>query len=215
MNTRVQKALDGDIDRESLNAAEQADLLEAESAIGAVVRAVPVDPLPNLTDAVLARIKERQTNTVMASHAFVRDARPGVLDWLLRPRSISFGWRPAYGLVAAVVLAIVMTANTLRPGRAVLPGNQQVLTQFVLRAPDAKNVSLAGDFTGWQPAYTMTRSEPGVWTVVVPLDPGIHQYSFVVDGERWIADPTAPAVNDGFGGVNSRVAVLTPDARKL
>jgi hypothetical protein len=141
--------------------------------------------------------------------------RRSIGEWLWQPRSISIGWRPAYALAAAVLLAVVITANALRPGRVLLPGPQQVLTQFVLTAPDAKKVALAGDFTGWQPAFTMTRTDPGVWTVVIPLDPGIHQYSFVVDGERWIPDPAAPSVNDGFGGLNSRIAVLAPDARRL
>ena len=81
--------------------------------------------------------------------------------------------------------------------------------QFVLKAPDAKNVSVAGDFSGWKPVHVMTKSGAGVWTVFVPLDPGIHDYAFVVDGERWVPDPAAPPVNDGFGGVNSRVAVLS------
>jgi hypothetical protein len=39
----------------------------------------------------------------------------------------------------------------------------------------------------------------------------VHDYAFIVDGERWIADPMAPAVADGFGGLNSRIAVLPPD----
>ena len=32
-----------------------------------------------------------------------------------------------------------------------------------------------------------------------------------VDGERWTLDPLAPTVADGFGGENSRVAVLAPE----
>ena len=214
MNERVQRALDGDIGRETLAATEQRQLLATEAALGAVVRAIPVDPLPDMAPAVLQRIRARATNGVTPS-AVPGKRQSGVTEWLWRPRSISIGWRPAYALAAAVVLAVLITANALRPGGALLPGTQQVLTQFVLTAPDAKKVSLAGDFTGWQPAFTMTRTEPGVWTVVIPLDPGIHQYSFVVDGERWMPDPAAPAVNDGFGGKNSRIAVLAPDARKL
>jgi len=213
MNARVQKALDGDIDRATLTATEQAELLDADAVIGAVVRAIPVEPLPELSPVVLNRIKARGPSPAVPSR--ITSPRRSLADWLWRPRPISIGWRPAYALAAAVLLAVVFTANALRPDRVLLPGTQQVLTQFVLRAPDAKNVSLAGDFTGWQPAFTMTRSDPGVWTVVVPLDPGIHQYSFVVDGTRWIPDPSAPAVNDGFGGMNSRIAVLMPDARKL
>lgn len=215
MNARVQQALDGEIGRETLTAAEQAEVVETETALGAVVRAIPVRPLPELAPAVLQQIRARANSRPVAAPARTLRRGTGVAEWLWRPRSMSIGWRPAYALAAAVVLAVVITANLLRPGRALLPGAQQVLTQFVLRAPDATNVALAGDFTGWQPAFTMTRTEPGVWTVVVPLDPGIHQYSFVVDGVRWIPDPAAPAVNDGFGGLNSRIAVLTPDSRGL
>ena len=93
-------------------------------------------------------------------------------------------------------------------------GNTQNLDRRILirlDAPQARVVTLAGNFTRWKPAYTLTRSEPGIWTVVVALEPGVHDYAFVVDGERWVPDPMAPSVADGFGGVNSRVAVLTPD----
>jgi len=50
--------------------------------------------------------------------------------------------------------------------------------------------------------------------VVVPLSPGVHDYSFIVDGNRWTPDPTAPARADGFGGMNSRIAVLASDGVK-
>lgn len=216
MDQRLQNALDGDIDGEALTPQERKELYEAESAFDAVLRAVPVESLPDMTSAVLRRIQERQSvGGAMAAAEPHSDAAPlprgNLTDWLWRPRAVSINWRPAYALAAAAVLLIVVAAESLRPERGVAAGSHQVFTQFVLRAPDAKNVALAGDFTEWQPAYTMTRSEPGVWTVVVPLDPGIHSYSFVVDGERWVPDPMAPAFEDGFGGVNSRVAVLTPD----
>jgi hypothetical protein len=38
---------------------------------------------------------------------------------------------------------------------------------------------------------------------------------FVVDGQRWIADPYASQVDDGFGGVNSRISLVPPDAPRL
>lgn len=209
MNERMQKVLDGDLDRDDLTFGEQAALREAESAISAVLRAIPASPLPDLSPAVLRRIRERE-----GKHAVtVPDARreASLTEWLWRRRSISFSWRPAWALAAAVMLAVLLATQSLTPDRAALPGTRQVFTQFLLRAPGAKNVALAGDFSAWQPAYAMTRSEPGVWMVVVPLEPGIHSYSFVVDGAQWVPDPEAPAFDDGFGGRNSRVAVLTPD----
>lgn len=210
MKARLQKALDGDTRREDLSLDEQAELLEAESAFAAVLSAVPNDPFPDLAPAVLQRLQEREGRNAVGLRQDANAPR-SLTDWLWRPRAISFAWRPAYAFAAAVMLAVLAVADYLKPDRVALQGTPQVFTQFLLKAPDAKNVALAGDFTDWQPAYSLTRSEPGVWTVVVPLEPGIHSYSFVVDGERWVPDPMAPTVDDGFGGRNSRVAVLTPD----
>jgi hypothetical protein len=42
-----------------------------------------------------------------------------------------------------------------------------------------------------------------VWTATITLPAGQHQYAFVVDGQQWVPDPAAPAVDDGFGRRNS------------
>ena len=47
-------------------------------------------------------------------------------------------------------------------------------------------VSLAGDFTDWQPLRMRRRND--VFSVTVPVGPGTHEYKFVVDG-RWQTDP--------------------------
>jgi 1,4-alpha-glucan branching enzyme len=82
-----------------------------------------------------------------------------------------------------------------------------VYVQFRIRVPDARSVQLAGTFTGWKPAYALSRSANGEWTALVPLRPGVHDYSFVVDGDVWVADPNAPQVDDSFGGTNSRISL--------
>lgn len=207
MNERVQKVLDEEFDPPSLTSAERVELFETESSIAAVVRAVPVEPLPDLAPMVLERLQPRRQKSM------ARRRLPDVASWLWRPREVSVSWRPAYGLAAAALVAALVTTQMLWRNPITTTDNQQVFTQFVLKAPEARAVSLAGDFTDWKPTYVMKRSEPGVWTVVVPLTPGVHTYSFVVDGERWVADPAAPAVDDGFGGVNSRLAVFRPDRR--
>jgi len=217
MKPQVHQALDGDVSGRALTTPERVELIEAELQMAAVLRAVPAQPLPDLAPAILARIR-RETDPARSTAAIgPREVpaapRRAVADWLWKPRSISLTWRPAYALAAAVMIATVVTADALRPRAAVVAAvrSPQVFTQFVLTAPNAKQVAVAGDFSGWQPVHAMTRSDNGVWTVVVPLDPGVHDYAFVVDGQRWIPDPAAPSVNDGFGGVNSRVAVLSPD----
>jgi hypothetical protein len=213
MNPQVQKALDGDASVRALTAPERAELAAVESQIDAVLRAVPVEPLPDLAPAVLERIR-RESARARAPIAAAPSSAPsgGVVDWLWRRHSLSITWRPAYALAAAALVMALFGAESLRPRADVVArAPQQVFTQFVLSAPAAKRVAVAGDFSGWKPVHVMTRSEAGVWTVVVPLDPGVHDYAFVVDGERWLPDPKAPTVNDGFGGVNSRLAVMSPD----
>jgi hypothetical protein len=214
MNPQVQKALDGDASAQALTPAERVELEAIESQIDAVLCAIPAEPLPDLAPAVLERIR-RESSLARAQRAAPPSSlarRRSAVDWLWRPQAISFTWRPAYALAAAAMIMAVFAASSLRPRPASVAGTpQQVLTQFVLSAPGAKRVAVAGDFSGWKPVHVMTRSDAGVWTVVVPLDPGVHDYAFVVDGERWVPDPAAPPVNDGFGGVNSRLAVLSPD----
>jgi len=82
--------------------------------------------------------------------------------------------------------------------------------KFVLVAPKASRVSLVGDFNGWDASKNpMTAQDAdGTWTVFVPLHPGLHTYSFVVDGTSFVADPSAPiAPDDGYGHQSSIVLV--------
>jgi Carbohydrate-binding module 48 (Isoamylase N-terminal domain) len=82
--------------------------------------------------------------------------------------------------------------------------------QFVLVAPAATSVALLGDFNDWNADLTPMRSTDGggVWSVTVPLTPGRYRYVFLVDGEQWVPDPTAPpALDDDFGRPNSVLTI--------
>jgi 1,4-alpha-glucan branching enzyme len=78
--------------------------------------------------------------------------------------------------------------------------------EFAFAAKGATSVALAGDFNGWSTsANPLSDSDgDGVWTLVMPLSAGDHQYKFVVNGSDWKPDPNNPqTVDDGFGGKNS------------
>lgn len=63
---------------------------------------------------------------------------------------------------------------------------------FRLRAPNAKEVSVSGEWGGQ--VLKMTRDEEGVWSVTSPpLVPELYGYGFSVDGLR-VADPGNPQV---------------------
>ena len=79
---------------------------------------------------------------------------------------------------------------------------------FMYEAPNAGQVSVAGDFNDWDTSkHIMSKNRDGIWDLAVPLESGTYMYKFVVDG-NWVADPGNPnQSDDGFGGVNSVIEV--------
>ncbi|MEO7362536.1 MAG: isoamylase early set domain-containing protein [Gemmatimonadaceae bacterium] len=88
--------------------------------------------------------------------------------------------------------------------------------QFDLRLPKglAANVSVVGDFNGWDATATpmVKGSVNGEWSAKVALLPGRHVYAYVVNGKQWVVDPLAPQIPDvGYGPAN---AVVVEDGAK-
>jgi hypothetical protein len=135
--------------------------------------------------------------------------------WLVQPHL--FAVRPAVVAAAAVVLVAIgaLTIDITRFGVGERSGTtttqqQTILVRFELRAPDASQVSLAGSFNDWSPegVQLVKNTATGLWTATVPLQPGEHEYLFLIDGSQWIPDPSAHAqVDDGFGQANSVIVV--------
>jgi hypothetical protein len=71
--------------------------------------------------------------------------------------------------------------------------------RFVVRAPDAGVVEIAGDFTDWK-AMALARGTSGVWEVVVRIPSGVHRMAVRVDGGPWIAPAGSRRAEDDFGG---------------
>jgi hypothetical protein len=200
---------------------EQIDA-KLERAIEDARAFVSARPAPDLTGSVMRRIEE------LGVPPAAQPVGPGALSRLAAllwsPRRVELQWRPGYALVAAaaVILLIVLLPYGRQTPTAAPPSVAEVsntdprlYVQFRLEAADAMDVRLAGSFTNWQPRYALHQASPGIWTITLPLSAGVHDYVFVVDGQRWIADPYAPHVDDGFGGVNSRISLVPPDAPRL
>jgi 1,4-alpha-glucan branching enzyme len=86
------------------------------------------------------------------------------------------------------------------------------LVTFEYFDPSATLVTLVGDFTRWdQKARPLKRDAGGLWQVKVRLEPGIYQYKFVVNGERWEEDPlNLNRVANEHGTFNSVRTVDSP-----
>jgi hypothetical protein len=159
-----------------------------------VMAAVRAEPVPHRS--LVSRL----------GNAFQRFAEPRSLT-LSPARSTLL----AAGLVGMGVFAGgVMTNRDGRPSAGQPPVAAPKLpvsdtfVKFTFVAPSAKHVTLVGDFNDWDVSSTPMARSGNVWTVVVPMPAGRHQYSYVVDGKSWSSDPNAPsAPDDGFGHTNS------------
>jgi 1,4-alpha-glucan branching enzyme len=74
---------------------------------------------------------------------------------------------------------------------------------FTCFQPHAARVELVGDFTGWRESpIELKKQKDGMWKATVPLDPGPHEYRFLVDGQ-WCNDSNcAQFAPNPFGDSN-------------
>jgi predicted carbohydrate-binding protein with CBM48 len=181
--------------------------------IGAAYRSTPDE-----SAAARERLRERLRDE-SPQHG-LREALPW---WITR---LSFDSKPiavagaALGLLAAGVwLGVFVTTRhpvTHRGGdsAALKASNLAALPMaratFAIVAPGASRVTVVGDFNGWDPRATRLRRAAlgDLWVADVPLPIGVHVYAFVVDGNEWIPDPSAPlAPMSAFGAKTSVLLV--------
>ena len=74
---------------------------------------------------------------------------------------------------------------------------------FEFSAPEAKEVSVAGNFNQWNTqANPMKKDKKGIWKATLSLEPGGYEYRYFADG-NWENDPSCSScVTNEFGGRN-------------
>jgi 1,4-alpha-glucan branching enzyme len=71
---------------------------------------------------------------------------------------------------------------------------------FICHAPQAKTVTLVGDFNEWNPAALPMKQMPDrSWLLTVELKHGHHRYAFLVDGVLTL-DPQAQGITRNYKG---------------
>lgn len=105
----------------------------------------------------------------------------------------------AAGLAAAAILFFVFyprQEHLIRPYR------------FVIYQPEAQQVELAGSFSGWKRIHLKPTGQSGYWETTLDLPEGEHRFSYIIEGNRRLTDPTiAVREIDDFGGENSILRV--------
>lgn len=76
--------------------------------------------------------------------------------------------------------------------------------RFVIYEPDVNTVEISGSFTDWEVLPMKKVGATGYWEIELDVPKGEHRYSFILEKEKRIADPTVFARElDDFGGENS------------
>jgi hypothetical protein len=198
IDPRLHQALDGDIERSDLPPTVQRQVARLDRASALLAARQPA----SVAARVMASVRRP---------ALSRRAR--VVRWLFTPRAVVLRFRPAWSVALAVGILLVSLVPTRGPELAL--GAEEGIAQFVARFPGARSVSVVGSFNDWRPGQIPLedRDHDGVWRGVVVLPAGTHEYMFVVDGERWVADPLAGrSVEDDFGRENS-LLIVRPEKR--
>ena len=202
IDPRLQEALDGERDAATL----PSGLREAYARLTAAAELLQQPPAVSVAERVMAVIRQPVPIGARRGGAAWRLAR-----WFARPRSVTVRLRPVWTLAIAAALAAVVF---LPVGEVVVPGAEEGIAQFVGHFPGARSVEVVGSFNDWQRGALALRDEDhdGIWHGAVVLPAGQHEYMFVVDGERWVADPLAGRyVDDGFGaGRQNALLIVRP-----
>jgi hypothetical protein len=132
----------------------------------------------------------------------VVDEIPSVKIPLKEKTGFSF-WRPMAifvpGLAAALIVLFLMQ-----------PPKEQLLTahRFVIYQPGVERVEITGSFTDWRTLPMNRAGASDYWEITIDVPAGEHRFSYILEGDRRLADPTIlMREKDDFGGENSILEV--------
>ena len=150
---------------------------------------------------LLAQEKQLRELPVMPAPDIEKPVRPPIGIVLTR------FFKPLGFATAGFTAAVLMLFSLFQPP----PMPTACSNRFVLFEPTARQVELAGSFTGWQRVALQPIGSSGYWELNLPVPTGEHRFAYILDGNRQMADPTLPASEkDDFGGKNS---ILNVEAR--
>jgi len=119
--------------------------------------------------------------------------------------------RQAVGLAVAASL-LIMTSfifGSYYPRQVATPAAiTAVQHRFVIYHQGSSKVEITGSFTDWQRIPLHQAGGKGYWEISLAVPPGEHRYSFILDSEQVLPDPTVSTQEeDDFGSINSIISV--------
>lgn len=104
------------------------------------------------------------------------------------------------GLLAAGFAAAILVMLLNMPSQESL----SCANRFVLYQPDVEQVEISGTFTDWKRIPLQKIGSSGYWDITLNLPQGEHRFTYIIEGDRHMLDPTISIrEQDDFGGWNS------------
>ncbi len=198
---------------DSYNEKMEADDAEFAERVAASLRA-PERAHPSFEKRLMEKVRIEGRSLYKAAGASPENSWWRT-EWIIRlsPRG---GVAIAAGIGAIIALSSITVGSRISrshqlpaTAQAALARDTVQLVRFVFVDSGAASVALVGDFNKWTRGATQLKRSgaPGVWTVAVPLTPGRHEYAFIINGSRWVADPFAVKSSDDFGTESSVIRI--------
>ena len=112
-------------------------------------------------------------------------------------------WRPI-GIIAAGLATALIILYVSLPFQERL----SIPHRFVIYQPEVNKVELTGSFIDWQTRAMKRVGSSGYWAITLDLPEGEHRFSYILEGNQRLADPTILSREyDDFGGENSILEV--------
>jgi len=177
------------------------ELAALENAVRMLKKSERREPPMSFNAEVMQRLP-RKKETVFAR----------IREFLFGSRVLHWNMATALGVAVIVLFGVITVSRVHREPllNATGPADGAVTVRLTFYSPQARTVSVAGDFNKWKIDADEMKRNDGMWTIELKLNPGVYSYSFVVDGKSWVADPGAQSyTDDGFGSRNAvlRVAI--------
>ena len=112
-------------------------------------------------------------------------------------------WRPMAIFASGLAAALVLFFFTQSP-------KEQLSTahRFVIYQPGVEQVEITGSFTEWRALPMIRAGNSDYWEVTINVPAGEHRFSYILEGDQRLADPTIlTREKDDFGGENSILEV--------
>ena len=160
----------------------------------------------NYADDALAMIEQEKSLHSVINQEFEAAAAS--------PQKVGHPWKAGLAIAASIILFVSVllginyySVDTTQP-QVIADLNRLTTHRFVLYLQHSSQVEILGSFTAWQKVPLHRTGTDGYWEVNLELPKGEHRYTFIVDNEKLMPDPTISArESDDFGSVNSILVV--------